>query len=53
MSTSSQTKLRAETLIENGGFIRLTVDREEYLKLRVRTRMPVIPQKREEEFEPE
>jgi hypothetical protein len=49
-------KLRSRNNLAYGQFIRVTVNREEFLKLRGRTRFPVIPsntKKREQDFKRE
>jgi hypothetical protein len=42
ISTSLRTRLAAETDLADGEFLEVALNREEFLKLRGRTRIPVI-----------
>jgi hypothetical protein len=53
ISMSLHTRLVAETHLADGEFLQVAVNREEFLKLRGRTRIPVVSKRNGQHFKPE
>jgi hypothetical protein len=53
ISMSVHTRLAAETHLADGEFLQVAVNKEEFLKLREKTRIPVVSKRDGQHFKPE
>jgi hypothetical protein len=53
VSMSVQTRLAVETHLADGEFLQVAVNREEFLKLQARIRIPLLSKRDRQHFKPE